>query len=534
MAEYEKNQPKKSTIMCSTWLVITIILMLLPRPAMSLSSKKINFFKTAAASTSSSSSSPGKSAKHLFTASVETAKLRAISARALAYNLTRSNAKHGGRRTAVDDCLELLDISLEELDDVIRSGESRKPNAHDIQTWLSAALTNQVTCSDSLGGAASPAAGHVAVDVDLRATSDMKAQVDVLSKYISNALALHSSMEGGGGGGGGGGRRLTGDFPEWVTVADRKLLEASTEEIRPHAVVAKDGSGTHLTIGEAIDFAAEKAAGGRSVIYIKAGVYREYINIPTKQKYVSLIGAGKGTSVIVGSRNAGAGWSTYSSATVAAMGAGFIAKGVTIINDSGPGKQQAVALRVGGDFSVVYQCSVQGYQDSLYSYANRQFFRESDISGTTDFIFGNSAVVLQNCFLQPRGGQPNYITAQGRTDPNQNTGISIQGCTVSGGGTTYLGRPWKLYSRVVYMETSLGGVVSSAGWAPWSGSFGLSTLYYGEYQNTGAGASTSGRVRWPGVHSAMSVIEASKFTVSSFIAGGAWLPGTGVEYNAGL
>lgn len=226
----------------------------------------------------------------------------------------------------------------------------------------------------------------------------------------------------------------------------------------------------------------------------------------------------------------------------AAMGAGFVAKGLTIINNSGPNKHQAVALRVGADRSVIYQCSIQGYQDTLYTHSNRQFYSEDDIYGTVDFIFGNSAVVFQNCYIQPLkpgGGQKNSITAQGRLDPNQNTGISIQKCRIIGasdldGSRTYLGRPWHRYSRTVVMETYMDDSINPAGWEPWSGSFALSTLYYGEYANTGPGASTSGRVSWPGVHSSLSDHEASKFTVAEFIFGDSWLPGTGVSYNAGL
>ena len=225
------------------------------------------------------------------------------------------------------------------------------------------------------------------------------------------------------------------------------------------------------------------------------------------------------------------------------MGAGFIAKGLTIINNSGPSKNQAVALRVGADKSVVYQCSIQGYQDTLYTHSNRQFYTETDIYGTIDFIFGNSAVVLQNCYIQPRkpgGTQKNSVTAQGRTDPNQNTGISIQKCRIQGSSDlgsstpTYLGRPWQKYSRTVVMQTYLDGSIDAAGWDKWSGSFALSTLYYGEYENTGPGSSTSGRVRWAGVHPALSSGEASKFTVSEFIVGDNWLPDTGVTYTAGL
>lgn len=71
------------------------------------------------------------------------------------------------------------------------------------------------------------------------------------------------------------------------------------------------------------------------------------------------------------------------------------------------------------------------------------------------------------------------------------------------------------------------------GWSPWSGDFALSTLYYGEYANTGAGGGTGGRVKWAGFR-VISSSEAVKFTVGDFLAGDSWIPGSGVPFDAGL
>ncbi|WP_198668982.1 pectinesterase family protein, partial [Homoserinimonas sp. OAct 916] len=101
------------------------------------------------------------------------------------------------------------------------------------------------------------------------------------------------------------------------------------------------------------------------------GTHNEYIKIPTKQKNVMLVGDGKDKTVIVGNRNSEDGSTTYNSATVGAMGDGFIARDITFKNSAGPDKHQAVALRVGSDRSVVYKCSIQGYQDSLYTHSKR-------------------------------------------------------------------------------------------------------------------------------------------------------------------
>ncbi|KAM1270601.1 hypothetical protein ACFX13_032484 [Malus domestica] len=77
-----------------------------------------------------------------------------------------------------------------------------------------------------------------------------------------------------------------------------------------------------------------------------------------------------------------------------AMGDGFIACDITFENNAGPSKHQAVTLRVGVDKSVIFRCSMVGYQDTLYTLSKRQFYRDTQIYGTVDFIFGNSAAVF--------------------------------------------------------------------------------------------------------------------------------------------
>uniref|UniRef100_K3YL78 Pectinesterase n=2 Tax=Setaria TaxID=4554 RepID=K3YL78_SETIT len=241
-------------------------------------------------------------------------------------------------------------------------------------------------------------------------------------------------------------------------------------------------------------------------------------------------------------------------------GKGFIARDLTFENTAGPAKHQAVALRCDSDLSVFYRCAFEGYQDTLYAHSLRQFYRECRVTGTVDFVFGNAAAVFQGCLLLarlPLPAQKNSVTAQGRLDANMTTGFAFQFCNVSahdellaaaagsagndtGNGTaafptqTYLGRPWKQYSRVVFMQSYIGGVVRPEGWLAWDGEFALDTLYYGEYMNTGPGAGVGARVRWPGFHVMTSPAEAGNFTVAQFIEGNMWLPPTGVKYTAGL
>lgn len=223
-----------------------------------------------------------------------------------------------------------------------------------------------------------------------------------------------------------------------------------------------------------------------------------------------------------------------------------MAQDIWFQNTAGPEKHQAVALRVSADKSVINRCKVDAYQDTLYAHTLRQFYRDSTVTGTVDFIFGDSPVVFQNCTLvarKPMSKQSNMVTAQGRTDPNQNSGTSIQSCQIVASSDlqpakasikTYLGRPWKAYSRTVVMQSTIGDHVDPAGWSVWDGDFALKTLYYGEYMNKGPGAGTSKRVTWPGYHVITSATEAKKFTVAELIQGGDWLKSTGVAYTEGL
>lgn len=216
---------------------------------------------------------------------------------------------------------------------------------------------------------------------------------------------------------------------------------------------------------------------------------------------------------------------------------------MTFINTAGPEKHQAVAFRSGSDRSIFYRCAFDAYQDTLYAHSNRQFYRDCDVTGTIDFIFGNAAVVIQNCNIMPRQPLPNQfntITAQGKKDPNQNTGISIQKCTFMpfGGNLTaptYLGRPWKEFSTTLIMQSTIGPFLNPLGWIEWvRGVEPPKSIFYAEYQNIGLGSNTSGRVKWAGYRPALTEDEAGKFTVGNFIQGNEWLAEANVQFQESL
>ncbi|GAB4858791.1 hypothetical protein Ancab_010268 [Ancistrocladus abbreviatus] len=455
---------------------------------------------------------------------VQVAMNRALIAHAHATRLG-PKCRNERERAAWADCLSLYADTIFQLNRTL-AGDKVCTN-FDQQTWLSAALTNLETCK----------AGFLELGVSDFVLPLMSNNV---SKLITNSLALKkdASTEQ---------QRATYEdgFPTWVSKHDRKLLAASTTT-SVNLVVAKDGSGNYKTIQEALAAAAKRKGSGRFVIHVKSGVYTENVGIGSKLKNIMLVGDGMANTIITGSRSVVGGYTTFNSATFAVTGDGFIARGITFRNTAGPQKHQAVALRSGSDLSVFYQCSFEGYQDTLYAYSQRQFYRECNIYGTVDFIFGNAAVVFQNCNMfvrKPLASQKNTVTAQGRSDPNQNTGIVIHNCKILADSdlkpvvssfSTYLGRPWKQYSRTVVMETYLDSLINSAGWLAWDGNFALTTLFYGEYKNSGPSSSTRGRVKWSGYKVITSPTEAAKFSVATFIAGQSWVPATGVPFTANI
>lgn len=446
-------------------------------------------------------------------------------------------------KEALTVCQGLFEDAVDRLNDSISSMEvgsddkllsSAKIN--DIKTWLSTTITDQETCLDSLQDLNSTVLDYmkIATKNSTEFTSNSLAIVaKILGLLADFNLPIH--------------RRLLGfeesegsdEFPTWVSHRDRRLLQEIN--VTAHVTVAKDGSGDYTSISKAVE-AVPKKSETRFVIHVKEGKYVENVVMDKSKWNVMMYGDGKDKTIVSGSLNFVDGTPTFSTATFAVVGKGFIARDMGFVNDAGAAKHQAVAMRSGSDLSVFYRCKFDAFQDTLYAHSNRQFYRECDITGTIDFIFGNAAVVFQSCNIMPRQPLPNQfntITAQGKKDPNQNTGISIQKCTLSPfdnvTASTYLGRPWKAYSTTVFMQSEIGSFLNPLGWISWVTNVDPpSTIFYAEYQNTGPGSTVDKRVKWAGYKPTLTVDDATKFTVESFIQGSEWLPDTDVKYDESL
>ena len=153
------------------------------------------------------------------------------------------------------------------------------------------------------------------------------------------------------------------------------------------------------------------------------------------------------------------------------------------------GKEQAgqcVALFVAGDRDVFRRCRFLGWQDTVYaggrskSDAVRQAFEGCYIEGTVDFIFGGSVALFWNCDIHSiQGG---YVTAGSHAE-GLPFGYVFAKCRVTcgKGKKTSLGRPWRPYANITFIDTDFGDAVTPQGWNEWTTDFGRRVWRSAEY-----------------------------------------------------
>ncbi|TXG65300.1 hypothetical protein EZV62_006575 [Acer yangbiense] len=325
-----------------------------------------------------------------------------------------------------------------------------------------------------------------------------------------------------------------------------QFLLATVSAQPPDLTVALDGTGDYRSITEAVG-AIPNNSPSFFRIYIKAGVYNENVVIPAEKGNVILSGDGMDKTKIVSTRSQNiTGHGIGESAALDISSDFVLVKDISIVNNAGPEGEQAVALRTAGDFIACLRCSIEGYQDTLYAdQGTNHFFFNCEIYGTIDFIFGAASVVIQNSTIlarRPLDRQYNVITADGRTDDTVNTAIVIHKCSIiptpelkaQSNVKTYLGRPWKTFSRTIIMQSNIDGFIDSEGWVKFRDSSDVTTLYYAEFWNSGPGSNTTGRVNWPGYHILTNPDDVQVFTVEKFIRGSEWLKKLDVPYFPGL
>ncbi len=278
--------------------------------------------------------------------------------------------------------------------------------------------------------------------------------------------------------------------------------QSSVEAQKYDIVVAADGTQDFVSVQEAIN-AVPHFRKERTYIFIKSGVYKEKLLLPSTKTNVSFIGQELASTVLTYDDYAskknhfGDEMGTSGSSSFFVYGDGFQATNITFENSSGP-VGQAVTVRIDGDRVKFTNCRFLGNQDTLYPHArgSRQYYKGCYIEGTVDFIFGWSTALFEDCEIFCKRSA--YITAAS-TDESAKYGFVFKSCRITGTAepfSMYLGRPWRPFAKTVFMNCDLGDLIRPEGWHNWGSEEKEKTAYYAEYRNKGESYLPDDRVGW--------------------------------------
>ncbi|CAA9200964.1 hypothetical protein FLA105534_03339 [Flavobacterium bizetiae] len=309
-------------------------------------------------------------------------------------------------------------------------------------------------------------------------------------------------------------------FPVWAGKNGVKLTSAETSDKKKdnYYTVALDGSGDFTKIQDAINacpsFPYEKVT-----VFVKNGIYNEKVRIPEWNTHIALVGESKENTIIsfddnFSKINTGRN-STFFTYTVLVEGDDFSASNITFKNASGD-NGQAIALSVVANRAKVVNCNILGNQDTLYLSGKnaKQYFKDCYIEGTTDFIFGSATALFENCEIHSI--KNSYITAAS-TPQDTTFGFVFKNCKLTAEPAAiavYLGRPWRIYAKTVYINCDMGNHIRAEGWHNWSKPEAEKNAFYAEYNCKGEGFQPTKRVVWS--HQ-LSKKEAEKYSIENIL-----------------
>jgi pectin methylesterase-like acyl-CoA thioesterase len=215
----------------------------------------------------------------------------------------------------------------------------------------------------------------------------------------------------------------------------------------------------------------------------------------------------------------------------------FLAENLTIANDFEKRHErtnqgsQAVALHVTGDREIFRRVRFLGFQDTLYAdsklchtpgatgtcHAARQYYSDCYIEGHVDFIFGDAKAVFDKCEIHTMPHVMDTITAQSRTRPEEDSGYVFRDCTVTaaeGSEDILLGRPWRAYSTVIFLNTDFKAPLDPAGWKEWGTS--LATSDYAEFNSHGMAGDVTKRIA---PSKQLTTADIAKYSTKTWLSG---------------
>lgn len=281
-------------------------------------------------------------------------------------------------------------------------------------------------------------------------------------------------------------------------------LSAANKYDNPDTLfVARDGTAEFRNIDDAIEV-CRAFMEYHKVIFVKKGIYKEKLIIPSWLTNIEICGEDRDNTVITYDDHAnikrldnGKPMGTFRTYTLKIQGSDIIVKNITIENNAAR-LGQAVALHTEGDRLTFVNCRFLGNQDTVYTGVGgtRLYFKDCYIEGTTDFIFGPSTAWFEHCTIFSKVNS--YITAAS-TPADQPYGYIFNHCTLIAApeaDKVYLGRPWRPYAQTLFMNCNLGKHIRPEGWHNWCNQENEKTARYQEYNNSGEGADCNRRVSW--------------------------------------
>lgn len=281
------------------------------------------------------------------------------------------------------------------------------------------------------------------------------------------------------------------------------LIAANKYDNPDTIVVARDGTGEFRTIDEAIEV-CRAFMEYQKVIYVKNGVYKEKLIVPSWLTNITICGEDRDKTIITYDDHANLRlegterkMGTFRTYTLKIEGTNITIKNITIENNAAK-LGQAVCIHTEGDNLTFENCRILGKQDTIYTGTpgTHCYFHNCYIEGTTDFIFGPSTAWFENCELHSKANS--YITAAS-TPQGQKYGYIFNHCRLTaepGVDKVYLGRPWRPYAHTLFMNCKMGSHICPLGWDNWRNKENEKTTRYEEYNNSGAGAPGKQRATW--------------------------------------
>lgn len=306
-------------------------------------------------------------------------------------------------------------------------------------------------------------------------------------------------------------------FDSSVQIIDRFLKNVFTKNLN-EIIVAQDGSGNYTTVQAALN--SIPLNNKKPVtIFIRSGVYKEKIYLDASKNFVTLIGEEKFKTILTYNDHTGKivngdTINTRTSWSFKIEADHFTAKNITFQNGAGFTAGQAVAVESDGDKAVFKNCRFIGNQDVLFTNSDnsRQYYENCYIEGTTDFIFGSSTVWFEKCHIHSK--KNSHVTAAS-TPKEKEFGYIFNDCILTGDTSlrnVSLGRPWRPYAHVVYMNSYIGPHIKPEGWSNWNNTDNYLTARYAEYKNYGPSSNPNARVKWS---KQLSDEEARKYTIKN-------------------